>query len=402
MKPSDFPRDSQFCTPGPAIVEDGVVHLRRHRDIERALLDSDELEFSPDVSFWATESRRNLITHFFWTTGRRQADGGPGRHDALRAIVEPYFRHRAVKALTPMIRAHALDLVRDIVASGQGEFDLAHQLAYPLALRTIMSMVGMPREREDWVHELTWPTAKMQNLAELEREPPEIEQYLWELVRARHDRPENDLLTVLTTSWDAGTLTDLELLGYIWGLVVGGYHNAGTNIANAFCLLDEFDLLDEARSHLDDERWLRRAGEEVLRFATPFPSGWRTAVTDVTLDSGQTIPAGSTVYLWFSAANRDVRVNAGNPGAAAPEVFDITRRPNRHLTFGAGVHHCQGAQLARLEAQVALQTVLTALPGLHMARDLPFERHAGMDDGISTVTFRFDQSAAERQLASLT
>lgn len=400
MKPSDFPRDLRFRTPGPAIVEDGVVHLRRHRDIEQVLLDGNCEQFSQDASFWAKEGERDLTTYFFWATARRRADGSPGRHDPLRAIVEPYFRLRAVKALEPMIRGHAHDLIRAIVYSGRDEFDLAHEFAYPLALRTIMTLVGIPLERREWVHKHIWYIGHVQNFGELVLDPPEVREYLWDLIHTRSAHPENALLDVLINSWNAGELTDIELLGYIWGLLVAGYHNTGTNITNTFCLLDEFGLLDEARAHLDNEPWLRRVGEEVLRFATPFPCGWRYAVTDVTLDDGVTIPAGHPVQLWFSAANRDDAVNSDNRDAPSPDVFDITRRPNRHFTLGLGVHRCLGAELARLEARVALQTLLTAMPELRMARDMPFARHAAIDDGVDQVTFRFDRSAATRLLTT--
>lgn len=400
MKPSDFPRDLRFRTPGPVFVEDGVVHLRRYRDVERVLLDGDCEEFNQDASCWSRGERLNLAMHFFWLTARRRADGSPGRHDALRTIVEPYFRPRAVENLAPMVRAHALDLIRRIVAKGTGEFDMARELAYLLALRTIMSMIGLPLEREDWVRERVEPIGQLSNFHEAGLEAPDVEGFLWDLIRSRRAHPGDRLVDVLIASWEQGALSDLELLGYIWGLAVGGYHDPGTNLANSFCLLDEFGLLDEARAHLDDELWLRRAGEEILRMGTPFPSGYRTAVADVTLDCGFTIPAGSPVRLWFSAANRDEAVNGGNPKASSPEVFDVTRRPNRHLTFGKGVYRCVGAELARLEARVALQTVLAALPGVHMAQDRPFARRAGIDDGVIQATFRFDQSTAEKQLSA--
>lgn len=398
MKPSDFPRDERFCTPGPAIIDNGVVHLRRYRDVERVLLDTDNLEFSQDASYWATEQRRSLVTHFFWATSRRRANGSPGRHDVLRAIVEPHFRLRAVKALEPVISGHVRDVIREIILSDRNEFNLALELTYPIARRTIMSLVGVPPEHEDWVHEHTWHIGRLHSFFDIAPEPPEVETYLWEFIHARRARPGNALVDVVVTSWDAGVITDVELLASIFGLLVAGYHNTGTNIANTFCSLDEFGLLDEARAHLDDDQWLRHPGEEVLRLRCPFPSGLRTAVTDVTLDCGQTIPAGSTVQLWFSAANRDEAVNAGTTNARSPAVFDITRRPNRHVTFGFGVYRCQGAELARLEDRVALRIALAALPRLHMARDKPFVRHAGVDDGIDDVTFRFDQRAAMRLL----
>lgn len=163
----------------------------------------------------------------------------------------------------------------------------------------------------------------------------------------------------------------------------------------------EYGLLDEARTKLDDEDWLRRAGEEVLRFGTPFPAGPSLAVKDVVLESGLTIPAGTPVQIWFSAANRDNKINGGNTNAASPYDFDITRWPNQHVTFGLGMHHCVGAQLALLETRVALQSALRYLPDLEFDHTKPFDRYAGLADGVKQAVFHFNQHKAEQLLNQL-
>ncbi|MGO4614918.1 cytochrome P450 [Nocardia sp. 2YAB30] len=403
MKPSDFPRAERFHTPGPVIVEEGVAHLRSYADLQRAMLDDQSTEFAQDTSYWAPAGERiHIAFYFMWATGKWQADGSPGRHDVLRGLVEPYFRTRAVATLRPAMEKIAKALVREIIEKGTGEFDLADEFAYRMSLRNICGLVGLPLEREQWMRTQLSEFTERTAFDQAKREPQEVEDYFWAIIRHRVAHPEDDLLGLLAAAWQAGSITDLELLGYIWGMFSAGTDTTGTNLVNAFALLGEFGLLGDARAKLDDADWYRWAGEEILRFGTPFPAAPLFTVTDVVVNDGElTLPAGTQVRAWFSAANRDNAINGADPHAAPPDVFDVTRRPNRHLALGSGGHHCIGAQLARVETHIALQTALRYLPDLDFDTGQPFTRYAGLVDGVTEAHFRFDQRKAERLLGEL-
>ncbi|MBM7554564.1 cytochrome P450 [Thalassobacillus pellis] len=402
MKPSDFPRDRRFRTPGPAFIEHGVAHLRSYTDVQRAMKDNQEDEFSQDSSFWMPPNERvHLVFHFMWSKGRKKADGSPGRHDTLRRIIESWFRRKAVKTMERKVQEQTSILIRTIIEKGTGEFNLATELAYRLSIRTICSLIGLPLEREEWMRQHLEAFAKTPSFAQVHREPEEVEEYFWEVIHARIQHPQEELLDVLIGAWKQQKITDLELLGYLWGAFSAGTDSTGVNITNFFCLLAEFDLLEEARRRLDDPTWWNRAGEEVLRFCTSFAAAPTLAIKDVVLESGLRIPAMTPVSLWLSAANRDEKVNGGNPHATHPNFFDIHRSPNHHLTFGSGIHYCLGAQLARLEMRIALQTALRFLPELTFDDTKPFHRYAGLADGVSEAPFRFNQRKAEQHLDQL-
>lgn len=397
--PSSFPRHVRFRTPGPALHEDGVVHLRSYADVRRAMLDNSGAEFTQDATYWRPPGERaHLAWYFVWATGARQADGSPGRHEVLRGLVEPWFRLRAVDAMTPLVAGLADDLLAAIVRKGTGEVDLATEFAYPLALRTICRLTGVPTEREDWLRAHLDLAGRAPDVStQSQREPEELENYLRDIVAARTTAPGDAPVDLIIAAWRDATITELECLAYLYGFFHAGTETTAPHIANMLGLLSEFDVLDQARENLADTAWLRRAGEEVLRFCTPFPAGPLSTVVDVELADGFGIPANTPVRAWFSAANRDPAVNGGARNAADPDTFDPRRDPNRHLAFGVGMHHCLGVQLARLETSIAVSAALAALPGLELDPVRPFVRHAGLNDFVASAPFRFDQRRAESQ-----
>lgn len=372
------------------------MHLRSYADVRRALFDNAGAEFSQDSSYWRPAGQRaHLSWYFVWATGARQADGSPGRHEVLRGLIEPWFRLRAVEAMTPVITELATDLLADVVAKGTGQADLVTEFAAPLALRTICRLTGVPVEREAWLRGYLDDAGHEADVsAQANREPAELEDYLREVVAARTASPGDAPVDLIASAWHAGTISELECLAYLYGLFHAGTQTTTPHIANMLGLLAEFGQLDEACANLADPGWLRRAGEEVLRFGTPFAAAPFSAVADVELAEGTSIPAGAQVRAWLSAANRDPAVNAGGVDAAHPDVFDPHREPNRHLAFGGGMHYCLGVQLARLESTIAVAAVLRTLPGLELDTEREFVRHAGLNDVVSCAPFRFDQGRA--------
>jgi cytochrome P450 len=312
-------------------------------------------------------------------------------------VVEPWFRTRAIRTMEPVIREQTVQLLYEIVTKGTGELNLAMELAYPLSLRIICRLTGVDLAREAWLREKLDEYGKAKGYADLPLQW-DVQAYFWQMVATRLLHPQDELLDVLVEAWRDERITDHELLGYIYGLVVGGTDGTGTSFANAFALLAQFDLLDYARAILDDEEALRRLGEEILRFGTAFPTKPLFVLKDARFGE-LLVPAGSVLHIWFTSANRDEAVNGGVQQTDV-NVFDPKRWPNRHVGLGWGKHFCLGGDLARLETRILLQEGLRRLPGLAMDEDKPFTRFAGIVDGVSEAYFRFDQDEAERIMAT--
>ena len=393
-KPSDFPREQRFRDPltSPFRDEDGVYHIFSYEDVMRVMMNPDAA-FSRDPSDWLPPGPHHMALDFMWAVEPFTVAGEPGRHDALREIVEPWFRTRAVRSMEPLIRDLAVELVTGIVAKGSGEFDLPRELAYRLSIRVICRLCGIELDREQWLREKLDEFHQATTYEDIPLQW-EVEAYYWQLVAKRLARPQSELLDVLVAAWKAEKIGDRELLGYIAGFVAAGTDTTGTSLVNAFSLLSEFGLIDAVRARLDDDQALHRVVEEILRFGTPFPVKPLFVIKDSTFGDLE-VPAGSVLNAWFAAANRDEAVNGGAP-QSDPNSFDPGRSPNRHVGLGHGRHYCLGAELARLETRILLQEGLRRLPGLSMDDTKPFGRYAGIVDGVTEATFTFDQERAER------
>jgi cytochrome P450 len=398
MKPSDFPRPAKFHDPAtpPFRDEQGTYHVFSYADVMRVLLNREQA-FSRDPSPWLPKGPHHMALDFMWAVEPFALDGEKGRHDALREVVEPWFRTRAVRTMEPVIRALTVELLNEIVSMSDGELNLARDLAYRLSLRVICRMTGIELEREQWIREKLDEFAQAPSYEALPLQW-DAQAYFWQTVAKRLTTPRDELLDVLIEAWSADRITDVELLGYIYGFVTAGSDTTGTSFVNAFSLLAEFDQLDYARGVLDDQEALRKIVEEVLRFGTPFPTKPLFVLADSRFGELMA-PAGSVVQVWFAAANRDEAVNGGVT-QADPNDFDPHRWPNRHVALGWGRHFCLGGDLSRLETRILLQEALRRLPELSLQQDKPFTRFAGIVDGITDASFQFDQRAAEAIMAS--
>jgi cytochrome P450 len=393
-KPSDFARDEKFRDPHtrPFRDEHGVYHVFSYADVMTVLMNRD-CAFSRDPSPWLPPGPHHMALDFMWAVEPFTLEGEEGRHDALRKVVEPWFRTRAVRTMEPVIRELTAELLDEIVAEGTGEFNLARKLAYPLSMRVICRLTGIELEREQWLREKLDEFAQATSYEDLPTQW-DVQAYFWQMVAKRQAHPQDELLDLLIEAWRDGRIDDAELLGYIYGFVTAGSDTTGTSFVNAFALLAEFGLLDYTRSVLGDEEALRRIVEEVLRFGTPFPTKPLFVVKDVRFGELE-VPAGSVLQVWFAAANRDQAVNGGKV-QSDPSVFDPHRWPNRHVALGWAKHFCLGGDLSRLETRILLQEALRRLPGLELDREKPFVRFAGIVDGVTEAWFTFDRSEAER------
>jgi cytochrome P450 len=186
------------------------------------------------------------------------------------------------------------------------------------------------------------------------------------MIEQRRRRPGEDLISLLLAAEiDGQKLSVAELLGFCALLLVAGNETTTNLIGNAvLCFTEAPGTL--ARLVAEPEL-LPTAIEEVLRYRSPVQSMYRIAAADTTLRDRQ-IPADAPLVAWIGSANRDAE------HFPAADTFDVERSPNRHLAFGQGIHFCLGAPLARLEARIALEAVVSRLPGLAVAPEAQLER----------------------------
>ena len=285
-------------------------------------------------------------------------------HRRLRKIVAPGFTHRRTTALQPRIGEITTELLDELAATPAGTaVDLRERLAYPLPIRVICELMGVPIELHDTLHKCVdgvfdtslSPEESQANYAELY-------ELMFRLVAYRREHGGDDMTSLLVAATDDtdNPLTEQELVDTLM-LVIGAGHETTVN------LLDQaiYQLLIHPRYRSD--LLAGRLGwpdlvEEVLRFEAPLAHmPLRFAVRDISVD-GVEIARGDAILAGYAGANRDPKIH----GATADE-FDPTRTEKSHLAFGYGAHHCLGAPLARLEATIALPAIFARFPEMELA-----------------------------------
>lgn len=288
----------------------------------------------------------------------------PPDHTRLRRLVGTAFTARGVARMRPDIQDVVSTLVDGMVATGPPA-DLASAVAWPLPVTVICDLLGVPAEDQDsfrhWT-EMTLALGAESRPDEIAGARDHLNGYLSSLVDRRRAHPTDDLLSALVDARDGGDrLSEEELVRLAVTLLISGHETTANQIGNAvFVLLSEGHW---ARLVSGGPELVPRAVEELLRY---IPLGAsvdfaRVATEEVEL-GGQHIQAGEAVLVEFYAANRDQRA------FAHPDRLDLLRENNNsHLTFGHGVHHCLGAQLARLEMQEVVTALITRFPALRLA-----------------------------------
>jgi pimeloyl-[acyl-carrier protein] synthase len=285
----------------------------------------------------------------------------PPAHTRLRRLVNKAFTPRVVEGLRGRIQA-LVDELLDAVAACHS-MELIHDLAYPLPVTVIAELLGIPvadRARlKDWSDTLAVlldPLQAADGLAPTERAYAEIAAYMRPIFADRRRAPRDDLISALVAVEEEGqTLSETELLSLTM-LILGAGHETTTNlIANAVLAL--LRNPGERRRLQDDPTLIGSAVEEFLRYDSPVQTTDRVATVDCEV-AGHPVRKGMIVVLLLGAANRD-------PARFAdPDRLDLGRPDNHHLSFGHGAHFCLGAALARVEAQIAIATLLRRFPNL--------------------------------------
>ncbi|HXF56182.1 MAG TPA: cytochrome P450 [Actinomycetota bacterium] len=303
----------------------------------------------------------------FWrVVGTGMLDLEPPDHTRLRRLVSRAFTPRMVESLRPRLQA-IMDALVDEVA-GAGEVDLVQAVAEPLPVAVIAELLGVPPSDRHllrpWSAAITAmfemnPTEEVARRAV--RAAEEFAGYLRELARERRARPGPDLVSELAQVVEEGDrLTQDELVGTCVLLLNAG-HEATVN-ATGTAWLALFRAPDQLERLRRDPSLVPLAVEELLRFDTPLQLFRRYALEDAQV-GGVPIARGAKVALLFGSANRDPSVFPD------PDRLDVSRDPNPHLAFGAGIHFCLGAPVARLELHVSFATLLRRLPRLELATE---------------------------------
>jgi cytochrome P450 len=353
--------DPVLCQPG-LDGETMIWFITRHEDVAAMLLDDERFVRDPRLALTAEElAARNMpaIVELF-DNNMLNRDGDD--HRRLRRLVTKAFTPKMVEQLRPRIQSIADELL-DAVGSRR-EMDLSAEYAFPLPITVIAELLGVPAEDQDrfrvWSDAIITPAFGPEAEEHFFTQMGEFIEYLTELFAARRAEPRDDLVSALLAARDEDdALTEEEVFGNVMILIVAGHETTVGLIGNGVLnLLGHPDQLDFVRA---DPSLLAGAVEEVLRYEGPVERTLnRWAATDVEL-GGHTIRRGELVIGILSSAGRDAE------RFPKPDLFDVTREDTRHLAFGRGSHYCLGAPLARLEAEIALETLFRRLPELRLA-----------------------------------
>jgi cytochrome P450 len=286
----------------------------------------------------------------------------PPEHTRLRKLVASAFTARRVEAQRPRV-AVIVDELIDALLDRPQPADLVTGFSLPLPVQVICEMLGVPAGDVDQFHAWSdailgdWQGDTGQIMAAL----ADMYNYFVRLIEIKRAEPADDLMTALIAARDqADRLSEEELTTLGCTLLIGGHETTANQLnLSLLVLLDHPAELGKLRA---DAGLIPAAVEEFMRYVRlggGLPPA-RVTTEDVQL-GGVTVRAGETVLPLFATANRDPSVFSD------PDRFDISRAPANHLAFGAGVHHCLGAQLARLELQEAFRGLLSRMPGLRLA-----------------------------------
>jgi cytochrome P450 len=351
--------DPMHVTPFGAIVASRHAEaslVLRDRRFGKAFVDRSVRRYGPDI----------MAEPIFRSMSHRMLQQDPPDHTRLRGLVVKAFTARRVEDMRPRIREvveQTLDAVID-----RGKMDLIADFAFRLPVTIICDMLGIPEDHREVFYASSRTGGRILDpvplspaeIAEANASDTMAKMYFEQLFELRRREPGDDLTTQLVQAEEDGSkLTNEEMTANIILLFGAGHETTVNLIGNGLLALhrnpDQLALL-KARPEL-----ITNAVEEFLRYDSSVQLSGRTALEDIEDLGGRRIAKGDNVLCLLGSANRDPAVYPDRP-----DSLDITRPNVRPLSFGGGIHHCLGAQLARIEAEIAISALLKRLPDLRL------------------------------------
>jgi cytochrome P450 len=377
----------------------GAYMLTRYEDVNAVF--SDHQRFSSDI--WSSvpdvmgealelkeedESMRFLKQIVPFMAYNLQGMDPPG-HTRQRTLMQKTFTPRMIESFRPTVQKLVNELIDQHIS--EGSMDLVADLAYPLPSNVILDLLSIPRSGRPYIKASSeainefvgtllfngpavWP--RLAGVFD------EVKTYLKSLIAERRKQPGDDLLSKMVHAEENGDmLSEDEIVIATNFLLFAGHETTANLIAvGTYHLLEHPEQMSQLRA---DPTKIPTAVEELLRYVSPVHTLSRRALQEVTIH-GVTIPEGGSINLLVGAANRDPEKFPD------PETLDINRPPSRTLGFGYGIHFCIGAALARMESQVAFETMLKRLPNLHLVGDTPVFRPNYWLRGLLALPVEFD------------
>jgi cytochrome P450 len=386
------PRDPTFLAdPYPvfaALRDAGPVHWHEELGLAVAVSHaacSEVLRNRSAGRLWQDKESASSFVAFNLLHQNSLLESEPPRHTRLRRLISAAFARGHTERLRPSVQKIAESLVSSLASAiaADGEADLLTHLAAPLPVEVIAELLGVPAADRPRLQPWSNAIVKMYEYdlpapaaAGAEAAAQEFVDYLRRLAARRASAPGQDLVSDLVAVRD-GTdrLTDDELVGTAVLLLMAG-HEATVNVIGNGVLALLTHRAEWARL-VDSPELLPTAVEELIRFDAPLQLFERTATAPTTV-AGYTLRPGDKIAALLGAAARDPLV------FDEPDVLDVGRSPNAHLGFGAGIHYCVGAPLARVEIEAALAALTTQLPGLRLAAE-PERRPEFVIRGLRTL-----------------
>jgi cytochrome P450 len=346
-----------------------VVHVSRHPETFSSWLGGVMLE-DPDPETLENTRRMLLVMD-------------PPQHTAYRQPLAPHFGARVIGRMEQRIRARCRDLLAG--AADKGYVDFCHDVAGPLASETIAEIMGLPLEDTPKIRRWAEMALGGQDQEVRDSQPGnaslEMIVYAIEWAGRRRAMPRREDVTslLLESTFENGEpMSDVEFGSFFFQLVTAGNDTTRTLISSGTERLIRHP--DQMQAMREDAGLIPSAVEEVLRFCNPVHYLRRTAASDTEL-GGKRVKAGDKVALYFTSANRDEDV------FIEPQRFDIRRTPNPHLSFGIGSHFCLGAHVARLQARLFFEELLSGFSTIELG-DAPTKVRSNLTNGYRRLPVR--------------
>jgi cytochrome P450 len=347
-----------------------VWYVTRYEEVDAVLRDSQRfaldfrLAFDPETlaQFPNEPQLMDMVNNHLLTKEGED-------HRRLRALVSKAFTPRRIAELRPRIQAIASELLDNV--QDRQEMDLVEDYAFPLPITVIAELLGIPVEDRakfrEWSDGFVNAAATENFEEDFYASAMGFVGYLGQVFEERRANPQDDLISALIQAEEEGDrLSVEELFSMVVLLIIAGHETTVSLIGNSVvALLANPEVLEHLRQNPDR---MPQAVEELLRYTSPVQRSITRWVTEDVEIGGQQLRRGDMVIAVLGSANRDGSTFEN------PDLLDIERDNRQHVAFGRGAHYCLGAPLARLEAEIALNTLLARLPGLRLGmaqNDLP-------------------------------